>query len=402
MSYNPKQLFSQIQKKEQDNASGSGNNSGFTNPLIFKPKVGSSYAVRLLWLSPDKGCDREYPMINSFIHRVWDDNATTGSKDVKVICPTSQYMMGETSAAFRRCPICEAASAFYKQGQEGSKSGEELYNKFRRTCQGFVPVYIVNGPEEDIHQIRILQYGKQFKDFFDSKIFGIKKQNKYADADSQSDMDDEAIGLEAFMYYDESVDQIVTRGYDLLITATTKKMNLGGKQIDMPQYQLDFTRKLRDIRDLDGVELDSDAGIKYFNSLNSEVLHFDKDFYIKSTDADLQDFKLNYITGSSVADADDEDAIMEQRRPPVALPKKKQEVVEDETSEDDDEIPMGKTAARNTRARAVIEDEIPMETPKSKPARKPVVVDDEDDGIPRTTSGEIDIDALIGEFDDEN
>ena len=111
MSYNPKQLFSQIQKKEQDNASGSGNNSGFTNPLIFKPKVGSSYAVRLLWLSPDKGCDREYPMINSFIHRVWDDNATTGSKDVKVICPTSQYMMGETSAAFRRCPICEAASA---------------------------------------------------------------------------------------------------------------------------------------------------------------------------------------------------------------------------------------------------------------------------------------------------
>lgn len=394
MSYNPKKLFNQIQKKEQDNATNGGS-GGFGNPLIFKPKVGTTYAVRLLWLPPIADCDREYPMINSFVHRIWDDNAAGGQKEAKVICPTSQYIMGESSAAFKRCPICEAASAFYKQGQEGSDSASELYSKFRRTCLGYVPVYIVNGPEEDIHQVKILQYGKQFKDFFDSKIFGIKKQNKYADQDMNTDMDDEAIGLEAFMYYDESADQIVTRGYDLLITTTTKKMNLQGKQIDMPQYQLDFTRKLRDIRDIDGIELDSDEGIKYFNTLNEHILHFDADFYIKSTDAELQEFKMNYITGNTALNTEDEQV---SRRPPIALPKK-QAVVESTEDDDVDEIPMGKP----TKRKPVVADEDDVdEIPMPKPKRKPVSVaetDDEDD-IPRTASGEIDIDSLIGEFTD--
>lgn len=398
MSYNPKKLFNEIQKKEQEQANGGGNSS-FVNPLILKPKVGTTYAVRLLWLSPIEGCDREYPMINSFVHRIWDENATSGQKDAKVICPTSQYILGETSSAFKRCPICEAASAFYKQSQEGSDSAGELYSKFRRTCVGYVPVYIVNGPDEDQHQIKILQYGKQFKDFFDNKIFGIKKQNKYADTDMQNDMDDEAIGLEAFMYYDESTDQIVTRGYDLIITTTSKKMNLHGKQIDMPQYQLDFTRKLKDIADLDGVELDSNAGIKYFNSLNEQVLHFDADFYLKSTDAELQEFKLNYITGNSVMEAGEiEDAT--PRKPAIKLPKKP--VIADD-SEDEDEIPMEKPVRRKP---AVVEpeeeeaDEIPMgNTRKSaRAAAKPAVVDNDDD-IPRTASGDIDLDSLLGDFD---
>ena len=119
MSYNPKKLFNQIQAKAQSQASSAGQSS-FGNPLLFKPKVGTTYSVRLLWLQPEKGYEREWPMINSYIHRIWDDNITSGSKEAKVICPTSQYVMGETSAAFKRCPICEATSEFYKKGQDGS------------------------------------------------------------------------------------------------------------------------------------------------------------------------------------------------------------------------------------------------------------------------------------------
>ena len=363
MSYNPKSLFNKIQQKEQANAANAGN-TGFTNPLLFKPKVGTTYSVRLLWFNPADGSDREYPMINSYVHRCWDDNATNGNKEHKVICPTSQYVLGETNNAFRSCPICSAMSDFYKKGQEGSESAKEIYSKFRRTCIGYVPIYIVAGPtdDENVHQIKILQYGKQFKDFFDKKIFNVKKANRNGEDVDASAVDDESIGLEAFMYYDETADEIVTKGYNLLITTTSKKMVLGGKQIDMPQYQLDFTRKLSNITDFDGVELDTPEGVKYFNSLNSQVIHFDRDFYLKSTDQELQEFKLNFITKEAVT-ADD--SVIEQpAKPTIKLPKKPAKSAE---HEEVDEIPMGNAAT------------------EEKPS----------DDIPRTESGDVDVDALI-------
>ena len=333
MSYNPKSLFNKIQSKAQANANIGGNSQSFSNPLIFKPKVGTSYSVRLLWLQPADGSDREWPMINSYIHRCWDDNAAGGQKDHKVICPTSQYIMDEVPKAFKACPICAAASDFYKKGQEGSESAKELYNKFRRTCMGYVPVYIVNGPEEDLHTIKILQYGKQFKDFFDSKIFGIKKQQRNADpADVANEVEDEAIGPEAFMYYDEETDQVVTRGYNLVIITTSKKMTIGGKEIQMPQYQLDFTRKMSAVNEIDDVDLNTKEGIKYFNSINSSILHFDRDFYLKSTPEELEEFKLNFITRS------------EAETIPVETPVVNAESVETEPETDpEDEIPMGDT-----------------------------------------------------------
>ena len=348
--YNPKSLFNKIQSKEQAIAENSGSTGNFTNPLIFKPKVGTTYAVRLLWLSPDKGSDREYPMINQYIHRVWDDNATNGNKDNKVICPTSQYMMGEVPAAFKKCPICAAASNFYKQGQEGSESAKELYSKFRRTCLGYVPIYIVNGPEDDIGQIKILQYGKQFRDFFDSKIFGIKKQNKNEDA--AVNLDEEAIGLEAFMYYDETADSVINVGYDLLITTTSKKMNIGGKQVDMPQYQLDFSRRTKTINELDGVDITSEEGIKYFNSLNADILHFDKDFYIKSTEEELHEFNLNFISGEAVSTM-----TVGSTKPAISLPKK----TVSEESVEEDSIPYEFTEKKSVSARAKISPSVKVE-----------------------------------------
>ena len=352
MSYNPKSLFNNIQKREQENAAAASSGS-FSNPLVFKPKIGTTYAVRLLWLPPVKGYEREYPMINSYIHRIWDENAT-GSKDVKVICPTSQYVMGEVPSAFKKCPICAAASEFYKKGQEGSDSAQEMYSKFRRTCVGYVPVYIVNGPEEDVGTVRILQYGKQFKDFFDAKIFGIKKQNKNSEDTMDSILDEEAIGLDAFMYYDESTDEIVTKGYNLVINTSTKKMTIGGKSIDMPQYTLDFTRKASTISEIENVDLTSDSGIKYFNSLNESVLKFDEEFYLTSTDAELQEFKMNYITGGAVEESVEDIPV----KPVLSLPKK---------------------------------EAAPVKKPK---VEEPEVEETDTNEIPMTENGEIDIDAL--------
>ena len=366
MSYNPKSLFSKIQEKEQAQASSS---STFSNPLLFKPKVNSTYALRLLWLEPEKGYNREYPMINSYIHRIWDENAANGQKDHKVICPTSQYIMGETKAAFNKCPICEATSKFYNEGKAGSESSAELYKTFRRTCIGYVPVYVVNGPEEDIHQVRILQYGKQFKDFFDRKIFGIVKQSKFNTEDQPPvDLGDEAIGLEAFMYYDSNSDKVITEGYDLTVTTTVKRMMIGNNAVDMPQYQLDFTRRKRSVTEIDGIDLTTSEGIKYFESLNSSILHFDQDFYLTSTDEELQDFKLNYITKQAANTSETEEPV---EKPTIKLPSKVSKAVETSVKEDVDEIPMGNAP----------------KTPK---------VNVEQDEIPRSADGEIDIDALIG------
>ena len=375
MSYNPKSLFNQIQAKAQSQASSAGQGS-FGNPLLFKPKVGTTYAVRLLWLQPEKGYEREWPMINSYIHRIWDDNITSGSKEAKVICPTSQYVMGETSAAFKRCPICEATSEFYKKGQDGSSSAKELYNKFRRTCIGYIPVYIVNGPEEDIGQVRILQYGKQFKDFFDAKIFGIKKTK---DADENSAMlADEALGIEAFMYYDETNDIIETKGYNLIITTTSKQMIINDRKVDMPQYSLDFARKMTTITEIDGIDLDDDNGIKYFNTLNESVLHYDRDFYLTSTEEELAEFKLQYIS-KPVAESVEEDEEEPVSRPPVRPPVKKAKPVVEETPEDEEE-----------------EDAIPMHINKRKPVKEAV------SELPMTDAGDLDVDSLVNDLIGDN
>ena len=127
----PLALFNVLRAKETNNASG-GNNQNFGNPNVFKLKQGASYSLRLLWVPPADDFDREYPMINQYVHRIWDENAI-GSKDVKVYCRTSQYDLGETKAGFA-CPMCKVMSETYKEGANGSKSAQELYKKFRKGC----------------------------------------------------------------------------------------------------------------------------------------------------------------------------------------------------------------------------------------------------------------------------
>jgi len=294
-NYNPTMLFDTLKQKEINANNSLGH---FGNPNIFKPKIGTSYVLRLLWLSPDN-TDREYPMINQYVHSFWDDEITNGSKEVTVYCKTSQYDMGETRAAFNDCPICGKSSEFYQDFKNNSSNtSKELYDKFGRKLHGYVPVYIVDGPESDKGQIKILYYGKLYKTFFDKKIFGIIKQQKNAKTDNKNEQStvnsDEIIGVDAFMYYDPKSEEVITNGYDLLITVTAKKVLVNGKQIDMPDYSLDFSRKARNISKFGNTEISPE----YFNSLSHE-LSFDKDLYKTSTIEELNEFKAKYIDDPS-------------------------------------------------------------------------------------------------------
>lgn len=330
---NPKSIFDDIQKKLKENANLSGALSGnFKSENIFKPTKAGTITVRLLWLPPADDVKRDFPMINSYVHRFYNPNAT-GKKYVKVTCTTSQYMDGETPTGFRNCCICDAVSKFYNQSNE-SASARELYNTFHRACEGYIPVYIVTGPEELQGKVKILQYGKQFKDFFNRKIFGITSKGDETPIDT-----DEIIGLQAFMYYDPENDEIVTTGYDLIISTTIENITINNKKVPMPKYSLDFSRKPKTVDEMEGVDLNKASGVKYFKNLNNE-LGFDRNFLIYSTPEERQDFLKTYIqkdTSAEVISNDSIDELVENSEPTISKAATKKAPIVEEVEEEEDE-----------------------------------------------------------------
>lgn len=311
MSFNAESLFNKIQEKEQQ----AGNAGGYSfNNLILKPKVGCSYSLRLLWLKPQGTCTREYPMINQYIHHFWDDNAV-GSKDQVVYCPTSQYIKGDTRDGFDSCPICKKCSELYKASkEEGSSSAGELYKKFRRTLRGYVPVYVVNGPDDVIGKVMIFQYGKQFKEFFDRKIFGKMPKVIGEGEQPQPISADEIIGLDAFLYA-RNDGTVATEGYNFNIQVTSKRMIIGGRQVDMPQYTMDFSRRVTNITDFDGEIITEDL----IDKLNAKI-RFDEDFFNTSSVAELTKFKLKYIDAEEAVDSMEEETVEDDNPAPAFNP----------------------------------------------------------------------------------
>lgn len=404
----PTKLFSVLQERAKTQAEGSGS---FGNQNILKLEKGQEYKLRLLWLPSE---DREYPMINQYVHRIWDNDAI-GSKDVTAVCPTSQY--DEDNAGFKSCPICERMSALYNEYKKnGSKSAKELYDKFKRTLRGYVPVYVVNGPEKDLHQIKILQYSIQFKRFFDEKIYGLeavkkktddaeKKQTKVVVQEDDDDDEIKCVGIKAFMYYNPKTDEVVTTGYNLKITVGVKKIDINGKLTEVPDYNIRFLTKKETTISMFG---EKEITPEYFKSI-SDMLNFDKDFFKMSNKEELAKFKMKYIDGV-------DDVTTESDEEP-------KNVVKESVEEDDDELPTPKAPAKTddddddelpqpkAPVKTVEDDEPPVVKKKAtvnkvkeeKPEpKKPIEVkkadedeDDEGDTTPVDDSEDINIDDLL-------
>ena len=353
---NPKSIFADIQKKIKEDAANAA--SAPSTPKIdnvFKPTKAGTMTVRLLWLPPADDVKRDFPMINSNVHRFYNPNAA--KKYVKVTCPTSQYMDGETATGFGHCCICNAVSKFYKESAN-SPSAKELYSTFRRAVEGYIPVYVVTGPEELQGKVKILQYGKQFRDFFNRKIFGMA-----AKTDSEPIDTDEIIGLEAFMYYDSDEDEVVTTGYDLIISTTVENIAINGKKTPIPKYSLDFSRRPKTIDEIEGIDLTSKSGIKWFKNLNNEI-GFDKNFLTYSTEEDRENFLKTYVTketNDETLSKSDIDSLVEDHQM-------------NESEEEEEEVkPVKKTS-------------------KKAP---PIEEEDDEDEAPKKDGGDIDVDALL-------
>lgn len=357
MSFNAMGIFDKLQQREQQRAS-EGNGGSFGNKNILKLQRGSKYQLRLLYLPP-MNCDRMYPMINSYSHSFWDDNAS-GNKMKVVACPTSQYLDGDRG--FDNCVICACASAYYKESTEShSKTASELYKKFKRNFNGYIPVYVVNGPEDVVGKVMILRYGKQLADFLNLKVFGVAPKTRKGENPIEVDADD-VLGISAFTYIDDD-GNIVNKAYDLTITVTTKSIPTDdGKNVDVPNYAFDFKRNQTTITEFNDVELTAE----YFNTLNEE-LSFDKDFYINSSAADRENFKLKYITAGEDIDSStgngDKESALPQPKPLVKKP-----------------------------AQTVISDEVEQPAPKVKPASPKTEIAEDDF---TDENGEIDVDKLL-------
>lgn len=290
MSPNVNSLVAEIRKREQERQQAASINQ---NENILKLKADNNYALRLLWLPPFKS-DRMYPMISQYVHHVYRQ----GEGESRVYCPTSPYLLGDTPEGFK-CPICKEVFALYKE-IEKSPSAKSIVNTFRRTLQGFIPVYVVSGPTEDVGKVRILQYTKSFHDYFYSQIFGIapkkNKNSKNNEEETEQVAVDEPLNSEAFMYLDND-GNLVTEGYNFIINVTTQKVPINGKMTEVNKYDMKFARKMTDV---DGLNA------KVFERLN-EMIKFDEDFYKSSTNEELVAFKSKYMSQDNDEDEQDDE-----------------------------------------------------------------------------------------------
>lgn len=379
-------LFDRLRKKVE--AQSSRNGGGFyTNENLLKLKIGEKYKLRLLWIPAPKGINRENPMINQYIHRFWDDNAI-GSKNVEVFCKTSQYDEGETKAGWD-CPICREMSSVYKEySSTGSKSAKEIYDTFRRTFRGYVPVYVVSGPEEDQGKIKILQYTKSFKDFFDLHIFGIDKDSK----DGQVDEDD-ILSINAFTYYEPKDDSVQLEGYDFIVTVGSKTIPIRGKNVQVPDYKLSFKNSKTEIDFGWG-----DDTVENYLKL-SETLSFDKDFLKTSTTEELENFLNKYIKNSSSSSIEEDasDEVTEEVENPQI--KKMKEMAKATTrrlnsKNDEDEDEGEKEAVEKPKKASKAVKQV-----KEEPKEEPTFKDDDEEETSTTDSSndedDINLDDLL-------
>ena len=370
-------LFDRLRKKVEAQSSRGG--GGFySNENLLKLKIGEKYRLRLLWIPAPKGVNRENPMINQYIHRFWDNNAI-GSKNIEVYCKTSQYDEGETKAGWE-CPVCKEMSNVYKEySSTQSKSAKEIYDTFRRTFRGYVPVYIVNGPEEDQGKIKILQYTKSFKDFFDLHIFGIDKDSK----DGQVDEDD-ILSINAFTYYEPKDNSVQLEAYDFMVTVGSKTIPIRGKNVQVPDYKLSFKNSKTEIDFGWG-----DETVENYLKL-SETLSFDKDFLKKSTTEELENFLNKYIKNTTVEAESETDDVPGSVTEEVENPqiKKMKEMakatskrINDEPTEtdEDDEKPVRKEIPKVSKAKEEESDEDENEKSSSE--------DDEDLDLDKLLEG---------------
>lgn len=285
------EMFNQVQATEKtrvEESQAGGYEPSEENPNILHPKAGKTYVVRLLYVPSEK---RKVPTIDRFFHSIWDEKSKTLHE---VTCLTSDYLMGETRAAFTQCPNCVESSALFKKWKaDGSKSAKDLYDEIKRGFIGHALIYVVNDPvtPENNGRVMILEYKKNMRKFLKLEINGIDVKTKEV-------VNQNPIGFKAFD---------IENGRNLEITATADSFMLGEKQINYvklsPKFSYDLTKL-----DITQEEIEKKVA----------ELNFDKTYYKESTKEEMLAFlnnqvlKLDTVEDETVIDDGVEEVTVEE------------------------------------------------------------------------------------------
>lgn len=259
---------------------------------ILRPAIGEQYVMRLLWFDRPEGFPeiRQYPMVLKETHKFYDETTKTFHN---IICPKTEYIHSNSIGKDYKCPICEKFFEVYKspEFQAGDPAAVELKSRLKQTLVGYIPVYIVsykpaNSAEQDTKtgKVFLLEFNIQLKKFFMSKVFS---------------GDEDAIGLDAFMYFDGTNDKLVTEGYNFLLKVGSKTIPNFRNQVRDPSY--DFARQKTSITSYCGQPLTKNL----FKTMADDCKIFDMEFYETSTLAEAEQY-VALATGQAVDTFEDE------------------------------------------------------------------------------------------------
>lgn len=236
------------------------------DPRMLNIEVGKTYRFRLLAFASDV---RKDLFINKWVHH----NADYSDKNVNVdyeyvTCPCSEYIDNHSY----NCPICESISSLYKQGKAGNLTAKKMSNRFKRIFNGFIPVYVIADPTtpENVGHVKIWKFSKEVNVYLKKKIFGIDISKKKDDkAPAPAIMN--TVGKRAFM---------LDNGLDIIMSVTEKTDG----EFSFRNYACEFALEPTTIT------TPAENLLSEYNALN-----FDKDFYTKSSEKELLEFKGKYI-----------------------------------------------------------------------------------------------------------
>jgi len=245
--------------------SRSNNRNYDPNFINFVP--GGKYKVRLIGFEDDSNPERSTYFIRQKVHTV----KLGDGKKVSVICPS-------THPGGMKCPICSTCYNWYKSGTEAQK---ELNKEIKAKFHGYAVAYVISdstNPEND-GTIKLFHYVSQMEDRFDIEIDGISR--KY-NRDGNNEKDPDALGDDAFFIVGHPDRDFETQsGYDCIITVS--------KSGQFNDYDVKFTRNKSN------VTINED---KLLSSL--EALEFDKKYFKKSTDEEVEAFHKKYVASAGM------------------------------------------------------------------------------------------------------
>lgn len=331
----------------------------FLNPK--ETPDGQYYRLRLLYFT-DPTNKRTIPFVEKFVHTVYNRDENGKLSVDYVTCPTSPYLKIEN--AWKKCPCCQYANKQYELADSSdwkNKTAAAAHRKMRRDFVSFVPVYVINDPNVPENAGRVMILNIRDRDAHE-QLTNIIKSTEY----TQNVFNGQSAVDLAIVVKNEPITSKKTG--EIMVNQRT------GEPYTKKKFKFKFSDKAYDI----------DIPIEQVDELG-----FDESMYTYNTENEL----LAFLTKHTIpADIPEDDIKMdfsddESKETPKKVTKPDTDDIGVDFGSDEPE----KTVASKEKPDIEISDDIEFDMKPSEPSDK-----EKTDLV----SGDIDLDDVLGEFED--